>query len=205
MKYACKNRQRGVAMIISLVALAAISLAAVALMRSVDTGNVVSGNLAFNEAAIQMADVGAEDAYTFINSNTEDIATSCQTVTTGVCPSYYYPNIGSLDAVTRLPVQAAALTWSEATDVPGQTGFTYQYVIERMCKNTTPDRPTSASPEEQATFAKCTVAILYDDTTGLVVQEGLGKLFYRITVQVNGPRNTRALAQYFYGIQDTVN
>jgi hypothetical protein len=174
-------------------------------MRSVDTGNVVSGNLAFNEAAIQMVDVGAEDAYTFINSNTADITTSCQTVTTGICPSYYYPNIASLDAVTRLPVQAAALTWSTATDVPGQTGFTYQYVIERMCKGTIPDRPTSASPEEQATFAKCTVAILYDDTTGLVVQEGLGKLFYRITVQVNGPRNTRALAQYFYGIQDTVN
>ena len=54
-----RNKQQGVVLVIALIALMAISLAGVALMRSVDSSNVVSGNIAFNEAAIQMADIGA--------------------------------------------------------------------------------------------------------------------------------------------------
>ena len=42
---------------IALIALVAISLAGIALMGVGYTSNVVSGNIAFNEAAIQMAEI----------------------------------------------------------------------------------------------------------------------------------------------------
>lgn len=204
-----KIRQQGVAMVIALVALAALSLAGVALMRTVDTGNVVSGNLAFNEAAIQLADIGAEQAYWFINGNLQDIPNNCADPVgnlnnqLGSCPSYYYPNISNVDAATKLPAPAGGLTWSDAQEVllPGETTgngtYTVQYVIERMCTGT-------ANAQEVPTFARCTAAPIYD-TTGTIPITGQGKLFYRVTVQVSGPRNTRSLSQYFYGIQDVVN
>jgi len=97
-----RNKQQGVVLVIALIALMAISLAGVALMRSVDTSNVVSGNIAFNEAAIQMADIGAEQAYTEIMGNLSSNPNSCQFVAAN-CPvnsagqPYFYPNASALD------------------------------------------------------------------------------------------------------------
>jgi len=202
-------RQQGVAMVIALIALAAISLAGVALARTVDTSNVVSGNLAFNEAAIQLADIGAEQAYWFVNGNLQNISNNCADPVgnlnnqLGSCPSYYYPNISSIDAVTKLPAPTGGLTWSVEQEVllPGEaTGngtYTVQYVVERMCAAT-------ANAQEAPTFAKCTAAPIYD-VSGATPVVGQGKIFYRVTVQVKGPRNTRSVSQYFYGIQDAVS
>ncbi|MHB1100204.1 MAG: pilus assembly PilX family protein, partial [Burkholderiales bacterium] len=63
------KRQQGVVLVIALIALVAMSLAGISLMRTVDTTNVISGNMAFNEAAIQMEDVGEEQAYNWIIGN----------------------------------------------------------------------------------------------------------------------------------------
>jgi type IV pilus assembly protein PilX len=217
MKFNYRNKQQGVVLVIALIALVAISLAGVALMRSVDTSNVVSGNIAFNETAIQMADVGAERAYTEILGNLASNPNSCQFIQAN-CPHnsagqyYFYPNVSSLDAATKLPTPTGGLAWSDANAVtlPGDTAASYfiQYIIERMCGNvitgaTATPGDNTANSQETATFAKCRAAPLYDSNGNPSI--GTGKLFYRITVQVTGPRNTRGLAQYFYGVQDTVN
>lgn len=216
MRHRYRNKQQGVVLVIALIALVAISLAGVALMRSVDTSNVVSGNIAFNETAIQMADVGAEQAYTEILGNLTSNPSSCQFIQAN-CPNnsagqfYFYPNISSLNVATKLP-NITPLNWSDplAVTLPGDTAASYsiQYIIERMCGNvvtgsTATPGDNTANSQETATFAKCRAAPLYDSNGNPSI--GTGKLFYRITVQVTGPRNTRGLAQYFYGVQDTVN
>lgn len=57
-----RHRQGGVVLLISLVALVAMTLAAIGFMRSVDTGRVLSGNMAFNRAAVAISDIGMEAA-----------------------------------------------------------------------------------------------------------------------------------------------
>ncbi|MDX8378894.1 MAG: hypothetical protein R8K48_02450 [Gallionella sp.] len=203
------NKQHGVVLVIALIALAAISLAGVALMRTVDTSNVVSGNIAFNEAAIQMADMGAELAYSFVNGNGQGTANNCAHIN-AACPSYYYPNVAPLNPTTNLPSPAGGLTWSPlvAVPLPGETtasaSYHVQYIIERMCGTviTGVAGDDTANPQVAPTFAKCRVAPVYD--TDGIPAVGLGILFYRITVQVKGPKNTRSLAQYFYNMSDTV-
>ena len=217
MKHTYRNKQQGVVLVIALIALVAISLAGVALMRTVDTSNVVSGNIGFNEAATQVADIGAEMAYAEIRANaycqhdTNGILTpnsnSCTLNTTGCesqnnCPSHHYLKIASIDPVSKLPSPTGGLSWSAPTQVslPGDTTASYsvKYVIERMCS-------TNTLPAAFASPDNCIAAPTYDSSSPPQVQAALGKLFYRITVQASGPRNTRALAQYFYGIKDTVN
>ena len=209
-----RKKQQGVVLVIALLALVAISLAGVALMRTVDTSNVVSGNVAFNETAMQMADVGAEQAYAAILCNLTSNPNSCQNVLAN-CPtsstggSYFYPNVAAINTVTKLPMPTGGLVWSDAQGIslPGDTSPSYQvrYIVERMCGTaiTGVAGDDTASFLVRATFAKCRATPILD-SNGLVTG-GVGKLFYRVTVQVNGPRNTTALAQYFYGVQDTVN
>ena len=209
-----RNKQQGVVLVIALIALMAISLAGVALMRSVDSSNVVSGNIAFNEAAIQMADIGAEQAYTEIMGNLSSNPNSCQFVAAN-CPvnsagqPYFYPNASALDVTTRLPSPVGGLNWSKplSQKLPGDTtpSYSVHYLIERMCGSliTGVAGDDTANLQTQATFAKCKAVPIYDTDSAPLAE--LGKLFYRVTVEVTGPRDTRGLSQYFFGIQDKVN
>ncbi len=56
------RRQRGVVLFIALIVMVAMSLAAIALIRSVDTTNILIGNLAFRQASILPANLAVEQA-----------------------------------------------------------------------------------------------------------------------------------------------
>ncbi|MEW5904351.1 MAG: hypothetical protein AB1722_08425 [Pseudomonadota bacterium] len=60
------HRQRGMVLFFALVALVAMSLAAVALIRSVDTGALIAGNLAFRKSTLNSSDNGIETAITWL-------------------------------------------------------------------------------------------------------------------------------------------
>jgi type IV pilus assembly protein PilX len=68
----CRNavpkRQRGVVLVLTLIVLVAMTLAAIALVRSVDTGNVVAGNMAFKQGATQAGDAGTEAGIAFLRT-----------------------------------------------------------------------------------------------------------------------------------------
>lgn len=55
--------QRGVVLLIALIILVAMTLAAIGMIRSVDTGSVVAGNLAFKQATAHANDTGASAAF----------------------------------------------------------------------------------------------------------------------------------------------
>jgi hypothetical protein len=56
------GRQRGVVLFIALIVMVAMSLAAIALIRSVDTTNILIGNLAFRQSSILPANMAVEQA-----------------------------------------------------------------------------------------------------------------------------------------------
>lgn len=64
-----RARQRGMSLLFSLLALAALSLAAVGLIRSVETGSLVMGNIGFKQDATAAASQGAEAAITWLRAN----------------------------------------------------------------------------------------------------------------------------------------
>ncbi|MCB1964653.1 MAG: hypothetical protein KDI64_01005, partial [Candidatus Accumulibacter sp.] len=56
--------QRGVVLLVALIILVALTLAGVALLRSVDTANLIAGNLSFHQAAIHAGERSTELAIT---------------------------------------------------------------------------------------------------------------------------------------------
>ena len=58
----CRPRQRGSVLLFTLIAVVAMTLAALLLIRSVDTNTLISGNLAFRQAATTSADAGVQFA-----------------------------------------------------------------------------------------------------------------------------------------------
>ena len=196
--------QQGVVLIIALIALVAMSLAGISMMRTVDTTNVISGNLAFNEAAIQMEDVGEEDAYSWIIANPYSNPSGCQQLSSS-CPNYYYPNVMPMNQTTKLPDPGAGntLNWSPASTTGLPSGYSVQYLIERMCGTVVGGTQTVAG--SQPTFSNCMASPVYDTTQSPpAAVSGMGRLFFRVTVRVSGPRNTSGQAQYFIGMEDSV-
>lgn len=55
--------QRGVVLLIALIILVAMTLAGIGMMRSVDTGGMIAGNMAFRQATMQASDAGIVAAF----------------------------------------------------------------------------------------------------------------------------------------------
>lgn len=112
-------RQRGVALVTALVVLVGMMLGGIALARSVDTGNLVAGNVAFRQSSLHVADLGVEAAVsrlqTLMNQKKLDVTSD------NYSPTY-------ADDVP-LPPTANAVT-SAATD------STARFLVERLCSPT---------------------------------------------------------------------
>lgn len=57
------HSQRGVVLLIALIMLVAMTLAGIGMMRSVDTGSVIAGNLAFKQATLNASDAGTSAGF----------------------------------------------------------------------------------------------------------------------------------------------
>jgi type IV pilus assembly protein PilX len=70
------RRQQGVVLLIALIILVAMTLAGIGMMRSVDTGSVIAGNLAFQQATMHANDAGTNQGFEALVSvaNTGNLA-----------------------------------------------------------------------------------------------------------------------------------
>jgi len=60
------RKQRGVVLLIALIILVAMTLAGIGMMRSIDTGNMIAGNLAFRDSTTSVSDAGTTVAFNAI-------------------------------------------------------------------------------------------------------------------------------------------
>jgi type IV pilus assembly protein PilX len=195
------RRQAGVILIITLIALVAMTLAAVALVRSVDTGTIVAGNLGFKQSAVVSGDAGLEAARAWLLVNATLLASDSSN------NGYYATRQDSVDFTgARTPaVTTDNVDWdgtngssvSKARKVNSGTadnaGNVVSYVIHRMC-----DIPGGINDPGQA----CATATI--DATGSpkdapdYSKYGLQSsklVYYRVTSRVLGPRNTITYVQ----------
>ena len=189
-----QRRERGVVLFIALLVMVALSLAAIALIRSADTATIVAGNLAFKQSAAAAVDRSIEQAVqALFDPASSNPVISDKTVNS--LAQNYFANVrlksGSIPEIpdelqSKSAYQSAGLSSAlSTTDAAGNTTY---YVIERMCAN--PGTAVGAN-------CNLSVAAMGADA-GTQHYEALqvaGGAYYRVTVRVEGPRNTVQYAQ----------
>lgn len=208
-----KNTQSGVALIMVLIMLTAMLIAGVALIRVVDSANVISGNFAFRQATLNIADLGIEAAATELSKAGGIRATSSEAPYPAGCANMnpsnclYFParSVGSPPAAGAMldskgmPVlgnitgtTTQAISWSGNNVASAPRGYSIRYVIDRQC-NIAPvtnvvndclnEAPQSAGSKKG----------------GATVFSSASTIYYRVTVQVTGPKNTQSHVQAILG------
>lgn len=182
------KRERGVVLLIALIVLVAMTLAGIALVRSVDTTNIIAGNLSFQQAATHSADIGIETAINWLENNNAGALLDVNNTGQGYLASRQDPAAGqSWDAFWTAVLQANAVTLP--TDAAGNTA---SYVIQRMCNavgpSTTPATGCAVSPVVSSSTANSSDA-------GSIELQFTGQVYYRITTRVVGPRNSVSYVQ----------
>lgn len=190
-------RQRGVVLLITLIVLVAMMLASVALVRSVDTANVVAGNLSFREAAAHSGDTGVEAAIAWLESQGGGALFS-NNYAMGYSAGRQDPAPGqSWDNFWNATLGSQSVTLNGGA--PDAAANTVSYAIQRMCDGEgNPSSPATSSGAPQ----DCSKSLVAATNSGASSQ-GAGDIgllyniqyYYRITVRVVGPRSTVSYVQ----------
>lgn len=174
--------QRGVVLFIALVVLVAMMLAGIALTRSVSTGVMIAGNLAFQAGATSAADAGIEAARAWLT------AQSAETLRVDQARGYV--------ANWQTAFDPATFDWSAQSTTVGTdaAGNTVQYVIHRLCRNS---NESANAPGQQCVSLTTTGASgsKAGASYGSVALTGALQVYYRVTARVSGPRNAVSYVQ----------
>jgi Tfp pilus assembly protein PilX len=186
---------------IALIVLIGMTLAGIALMRSVDTSNIIAGNLAFQQAATQSADAGTEGAIAWLQLNSSSLQDSVIGSGQG-----YYAVKQNLSLVTGQSwenlwqstvapggINVFNVTFSNGT-LTDAAGNSVSYVIDRLCTGTgSPTSPSSGCAKPAGAGAVSADSNSNDSGGGAYVSSN--QVYYRITTRVQGPRNSVSFIQ----------
>lgn len=186
-----RTRQRGVILMISMIVLVALTLAGIALVRSVDTSNIIAGNLAFQQAAVNAGDVGTETAVTWLQNNVAGNTLQQSIPAQGYVASRQDPAAGqSWETFWTNTLVPAGQVVTLAQD--SSTGNTVSYTIQRMCAQV---------GDPAVPLTDCSVLQTVGSSAGSSKGSGVialqynSQVYYRITSRIVGPRNTVAYVQ----------
>lgn len=188
-----RSRQSGATLLVTLIVLVAMTLTAISLMRSMDTTNIIAGNLAFQQSATRSADTGVESAIFWLEANIATLQND--SFANGYSSSLTNPAAGqSWD--NFFTVTLAGRTYTVPTANAGNAdavGNTVSYGIERLC--------LTANILPTAVGAGCTVTPITTGSVGSSEDAGTVQLnastqqYYRITSRSVGPHNAKSYVQ----------
>ena len=196
MNQAAPQREQGLVLFLTIVVLVAMSLAAVGLMRSVLSSNRVAGNLAFQQSAAQSAHVGLETSIAWLEQKARQrsaVDVSAERLNNDIViaagePIAYRaqredPSAGeSWDAFWQ---RNAAWRNVLPADAAGNTP---SFMIHRLCAaNGAPGLVACEQGPSTTAGEGCGVDSEFDC--------GKARIYYRITVRVEGPRNAISFSQ----------
>jgi len=193
-------RQNGLALVVALIVLIAMSLAGTAIVRSVDTSFLIAGNLAFRRGATTSADAGVEAARTWLLANNGSGLYGDK-----ADQGYYATSQDALDLTGNATKGNASddLDWTAAgtevkclaTDAGGNTAC---YVIHRLCDATGSLDAATCSTQQTARGGSSMGATrpmgTYQERSW---SEAATMGYYRVTVRVTGPRENTSFVQAF--------
>ena len=186
-----RARQSGVVLLITLIVLVAMTLTAIALVRSMDTTNIIAGNLAFQQSATHSGDTGVETAIAWLETNAATLQND--NLVNGYSSSVTNPAAGQSWDAYFTALENETPVKRTVTLAPDAVGNTVSYAIHRLC--------LSANMSPTAVGAGCTVTPATSITTASSEDAGTVKLtasaqqYYRITTRIVGPHNTKSYVQ----------
>ena len=209
-----RRHHRGASLVIALIALLALTFAGLAMIRAVDTASLIAGNFAYRQAATSVADLGFEAALgdlDIISASTVSSWDTDQVPGGNLKCNYYAFNPGETGdnangVSTR--VQNAGGTWS-ANGASSNTisfgpisGYAYQCAIERLCQDPhTVDSSKPSAIQDNLTALNSCYSLGVTNQYSLSANSpsyqfrSANQYGYRVTVRIQGPRNTTALVQ----------
>jgi type IV pilus assembly protein PilX len=183
--------QRGVVLVMTLICLALMLVAAVALTRSTTNSLLQAGNYAFKQDLLNQAERGFANAIYTLNSG----GLASESTRQASAFSTYNYSATRLDTNGQgIPLvlindttasNAGIVSSNDITDTDAQVSI--RTVIDRQC--------TSAGAFSNTS---CNMQTSTPNLTGTARLKQImadGKAIYRITVRVDGPRNTQAFQQ----------
>jgi Tfp pilus assembly protein PilX len=187
------HRQRGVILVIALIVLVAMTLAAIGMTRSIDTANLVAGNLSFKQSSLSAADKGIEAGYQWVLARAGTTALN----NTDLSAGFYSSRPGSE------PDWTDSATWADAVELNGgaadAAGNVISYVIHRMCTepNTTYNGVGAGGNNNQCALSTAAGGSSGGGSmaVGSVQFTGNPQVYYRITARSQGPKNTESYVQ----------
>lgn len=192
------KRQRGVVLFIALIVLVAMTLAGIALVRSVDTSNVIAGNLAFRQSATHSGDAGIEAAIIWLSANNTGLTLFDDDPVNGYVSFRQDPGIDPNTGLTEtwdhfwnnsLDKASPKAIVTMATDGSGNT---VSYIIHRLC---------AGKGDPNATTTACVTNLNQSNVqgsskgAGVIALQGSTQVYYRITARIAGPKNTVSYVQ----------
>jgi Tfp pilus assembly protein PilX len=216
-QYSLIKRQRGLVLLIAMIALVVLSLAAVALIRTVDSATIIAGNLAFKQSTTASGEAALIRANQWLATQAAvdpPVGFDNNNLAVG-----YYATMTSLTALRGLPSEkvyealTADATWAVANSQAAIvkcngidsdkdcSGNTIRYVIERMCSH-----PGAAEGSALANpLQKCLFGPSVESGGSHKPCQGGGcspagaeaSPMFRITARSAGPKNTFGYIQSF--------
>jgi Tfp pilus assembly protein PilX len=174
-------RQRGVILVITLVALVILLIGSAALIRSYDVSMLMAGNLAFKRDLVNQGERGIALAI----KEFKDGGLATETARWQNLASSNY-SATSLDGELGVPDALRKKTTPDI-DEEKTKGVKIYYVIDRQCRDT-----------GEYDSMKCQMSLPAKDPAGTswIKRAGGESLpLYRISVRVQGPRGTEAYLQ----------
>jgi len=191
------RRQEGVVLMIALIVLVAMTLAGLGLIRTIDTGNLVAGNIGFRESATATGDSGIEAARAWLLANKLNLDNDQPGA------GYYSTRQDSVD-ITGVTSGTSGVDWGGSdssqvvkafdagTGLDG-TGNHVFYVIQRLC---------SVPGSKNLPLQSCTVSPVTGQgstqsapTYQVHALPTDSAIYYRVTSRVDGPKASVSYVQ----------
>jgi Tfp pilus assembly protein PilX len=215
-QYSLIKRQRGLVLLIAMIALVVLSLAAVALIRTVDSATIIAGNLAFKQSTTASGEAALIRANQWLATQAAvdpPVGFDNNNLAVG-----YYATMTSLTALRGLPSEkvyealTADATWAVANSQAAIvkcngidsdkdcSGNTIRYVIERMCSHPgAAEGSALANPLQKCLFGPSRPSGISQKVCppeGCPPTQDASPMF-RITARSAGPKNTFGYIQSF--------
>ena len=200
-------RQRGFALVFTLLILVVIVLTAQAMLIMMRGGVTTAGNIAFRQAAVRVADVAAADGFQWVNTQTSSIATLLNNTNLGTTPGYYSkfdeadPNCSTTATFSPQSYGFENTGSNCAIAYPSQvSGYNLYYVIHRMANTSNAACPGAGCSGPSVT-STCPPGTSQDPSSPNYCKAGVTNtyVYYRITVKVVGSRhNSRYIQTFVY-------
>lgn len=184
--------QRGVTLVIALIALTVLTVGAVAMTRSSDVSLRMAGNLAFKRDLVNQGERAIATALAELNAG--GLAAESTRNANRVASNYSSTLLGSsAQGIPNVLLSEAAFTaagFSRADIADASTGVTVRYVIDRQCTGTGTYDIAACQAVTAKPPPKSCDGIACDVTTGAITRP-----VYRISVRITGPRGNQTYTQ----------